>query len=98
MSEYKFEDGPFVFEDGKFYFWTIYRMPPAESDPEALKRLGTVRVRVGRFPGDAVDKKFGAYGYTYHIFVSNLESIARWLLKYPNKRLISPGKRLIKGP
>lgn len=83
-DEYKFEDGPFLFNDGQFHFWTVFETTRA--DPlNTIRYLGTVRVRVGRSPLDAAKKRYP--GKMFSICIPWKVRINVWRRKYPHKTL-----------
>lgn len=83
-QKYDFKDGPFLFNDGEFHFWTVLEV--SRADPlKAIRYLGTVRIRADKSPLSVVEKRHA--GKMYMICVPYKSRIYRWRLKYPHKTL-----------
>ncbi len=83
-NEYSiYPDKYFLFNDGEFTFWTVLEMRL-----KRIHRLGTVRVRRGREPNDAVRAKFGDRQMDHiQVVVAWKSSVNRWRRKFPHKTL-----------
>lgn len=88
-NEYSiYPDKYFLFNDGEFTFWTVLEFRPDDPKARGVRRLGTVRVRRGRPPVEAVRAKFGTRQMSHvQLVVSWKSSVNKWRRKYPHKTL-----------
>lgn len=82
-NTYDLMDGLFLFNDGPFLFWAVFKVLDRSKKPILVKYLGTVRTN--RPYQDAIAKRFP--GMDYEVRVAWKSQVNKWRVNYPHKTL-----------
>lgn len=84
-NTYRVSDGAFLFNDGEFNFWAVFKVLDRSRKPMPVKFLGIVRVKRMSTAREAIAKRFP--GMDYMNLVAWKSQVNKWRIKYPHKTL-----------
>jgi hypothetical protein len=76
---------PYLFNDGEFFFWAVFEILNRRAKPMVARRIGIVRVPVGKATEAAVLARFPGMDFT--VRQAWKSQVNRWRRKYPHKTL-----------